>query len=213
MRVPDLPGSAEGGVNIVFFDLETGGLTDEHPNIQIAAIAVATGDDWRELETFERKLTFDIAKADPEALKLNHYDADVWWREGVAEPVALADFKNFLRDHADMEMISKRTGEPYYVAQLAGYNALTFDGPRLKKAFTRWSIFLPAHPRELCVLQQAAWWFVANPAAGKPASMKLGDVCAAFGFSIEGAHDALADIRATVKLARIIALRTMEVPA
>ena len=60
----------------VFFDLETGGVTPDHPDIQLAAIAVDS--DLNELDSFERKIQFKESDADPEALKLNHYDASIW---------------------------------------------------------------------------------------------------------------------------------------
>ncbi|MCA1625996.1 MAG: hypothetical protein LC778_19810 [Acidobacteria bacterium] len=65
---------------IVYFDFETAGLTDNHPNIQLAAIAVDS-DTFEELDSFEAKIQFDESKADPEALKINHYSRDVWERE------------------------------------------------------------------------------------------------------------------------------------
>ena len=59
----------------MFFDLETGGLDDRHPTIQIAAIATEA---FVEVASFEAKISFDPKCADPAALAMNHYDARVW---------------------------------------------------------------------------------------------------------------------------------------
>lgn len=195
----------------VYFDLETGGLTLDRPNIQIAAVAVDA--EWREVETFERKLLFDASSADPTALKMNSYNFEVWEKEAVQEHLALNDFSEFLKRHAPIEMRARATGKPYFVARLAGYNAVTFDGPRIKDRYQQLSMFLPAHPQVLCVLQRAQWWFIENPQVAKPPTMKLGDVCSAFGISAEGAHDAFVDVRMTVQLARRLATPTREAVA
>ena len=69
----------------VYFDLETGGVNDE-PTIQLAAVAI--GDDWSEIGSFEKRLKFDPAKCSPEALKVNRYDPELW--KDAVEPTAAA---------------------------------------------------------------------------------------------------------------------------
>lgn len=182
-------------MTLVYFDLETGGLTPDHPNIQLAAAAV--NDSGVIVAEFERKIQFDAGLADPEALKLNSFDAEVWARDGVPEGVAVNDFGAFLKRFAEVEMVSKRTGRPYNVARLAGYNAATFDGPRLHAMFQRSGAFLPAHPQVMCVLNLALWAFHGKTA--RPRSMKLGDVCSFFGVELD-AHDALHDVKGTIAL-------------
>ena len=91
----------------VYFDLETGGIDPIHPNIQLAAIAV--GSDWQELGTFERKIQFDESEADPQALAMNHYDAEVWKREAQPIGKVVSDFALFLNDYKVISMVSKRT--------------------------------------------------------------------------------------------------------
>jgi DNA polymerase III epsilon subunit-like protein len=181
-------------VNLVFFDMETAGLLERHPTIQIAAIAT---DDFEEVGSFEAKIKFDVSLADPEALKLNSYDPQVWDDEAIPEIAAVAKFYLFLQRHAETEMTSKRTGRPYKVTRVAGHNAATFDGPRLKSMFERNNQFLPAHPQVLDTLQLALW----KTKAGFK-SYKLADLCAHFGIETAGAHDALADVRMCAKLAR-----------
>ena len=52
----------------VFFDFESGGTEPEHPNIQLAAIAVRG---WKEVDAFERKIDFIESDCDPAAIALN----------------------------------------------------------------------------------------------------------------------------------------------
>ena len=182
---------------IVHFDLETGGLALEHPIIQIAAVAaMPNGQIVRE---FQRKIDFDRHEADPEALKINHFDEAVWQKEQKPLVQVLAEFAGFLKPYCFTEMISKRTGKGYMVARLAGYNCATFDMPRLSRAYKEFMIFLPAHPAPYDVMQLAMWHFLGY--ARKPASFKLADVCAYCGIPIDGAHDALVDVKACAALA------------
>lgn len=183
---------------LIVFDFETGGVAEHHPNIQLAAVAVDAG--WNEIECFQRKIQFDVTAAQPEALAINHYDAAVWEREAVPESQVVGEFGAFLNRHRSIEMTSKQTGKPYSVARVAGYNAATFDGPRLRQMFARHDAFLPAHPQVLCVMQRALWWL--DETGESIDSLKLGNVCKRFGIEFPDAHDALADCRATVALAR-----------
>lgn len=181
----------------VYFDLETGGLTDAHPDIQLAAIAI--NGEGVEVGSFEAKLKFDESAADPEALKLNHYDKALWDAEAIAPAEAIRRFVKFIDPHKCVEMISKRTGAPYNVARLAGYNALTFDLPRLKRLFG--TQFFPCSYHVRDVLQRTMWYFDEHEGGEKPENMKLSTVCAFFGIEVDGAHDALADVRMSAKLA------------
>jgi DNA polymerase III epsilon subunit-like protein len=182
----------------VFFDLETAGLTEKHPNIQIAAVAVDS--EWNELGTFERKIKFDMAKADSEALALNSYNADIWQSEAVDEYKACMDFADFLNPYRCLMMTSRRTGKPYTVALLVGHNAARFDGPRLQLMFKHHNMFLPADPRVRCTVQACLWYCDSKHI--QPKSFKLSDMCEHFGIPVVGAHDALADVRMTIALAR-----------
>lgn len=192
----------------IYFDLETGGLAEAAPIIQLAAVAVDETT-WTELDHFETKIQFDEAAAEPDALKLNHYEPKVWQEKAVPLRTALQGFAAFLEPHRSLEMVSKRTGRPYRVAKLVGHNAATFDGPRLKRAYQESAIFLPADPRVRCTVQAALWWFDSQGVA--LASYKLTDLCAFFSLPVsDDAHDALADVRMTVALAK--RLRSPEMP-
>lgn len=180
----------------VYFDFETSGLLPSNPNIQLAALAV--NEQWEELETYEAKIQFDIAKADPEALKMNHFNTETWKELAIPVPLVVSTFSAFLKRHASIEMVSKRTGAPYSVARLAGHNAATFDGPRLKDMYAR--DFLPAHPQVLDTLQLALWYFLG--AENKPDSLRLEKLCQWFEIELTNAHDALADVRGSVAIAK-----------
>jgi len=187
-------------MGLVFIDLETGGLDPaRHPITQIAAVAVDQS--LVELDAIERKVDFDMATADPEALKISSYSREVWDRESVPQPHAIDDLSRFLKRFADLKMTS-RAGNPYHVAQLAGYNAATFDGPFLQAFYRKHDTFMPAGFRVMDAMQRVLWHFHERPAIDPPADFKLGTVCQCFGVPLVDAHDALADCRATVELYR-----------
>lgn len=187
----------------VYFDFETGGVLDTQPSIQLAAIVIDDGD-GNELDSFERKIKFDPATCDPKALEINHYTEEAW--KGAKPPARVAaEFANFLHPHLCIEMMSKRTGAPYYVTKGAGYNAVKFDWPRLQALFG--SAFLPVSFHVRDVLQRAMWWFDENGDKPRPKDLKLGTVCEYFSITVEGAHDALVDVRLTAALARRLAQR------
>jgi DNA polymerase III epsilon subunit-like protein len=188
-------------VKTVYFDFETGGVLETQPSIQLAAIVIddATGE---ELANFERKIKFDPAACDPKALEINHYTEEAW-KDAKPAPRVAAEFSDFIRPHLCIEMMSKRTGAPYYVAKAAGYNALTFDWPRLKALFA--TQFLPVSYHVRDCLQRAMWWFDEHQEAARPKDLKLSTVCEYFGIAVDGAHDALVDVRLTAALARRLA--------
>lgn len=183
----------------IYFDTETGGVADDSPVIQLAAVAIDEST-WLEVGTFERKIHFDESKADPEALALNHYDRAVWQKEAVPEFRACQNFATFCGPWRSLTLISKRTGNPYQVAKLIGHNAAPFDAPRLKRMFERWNMFAPWDPRVRDTLQLALWYFDRVP--GKPANYKVSGLCEFFGLPVIDAHDALGDVRMTVQIAK-----------
>lgn len=190
-------------MRLVFVDLETGGLEPkQHPIIQIAAVAV--DEELAELAHFERKLDFDADTAEKEALDLGCYSREEWDRSSVTPYDAMCDLAAFLKRYPDVRMMSQRTGRPYFVAQLAGYNAATFDGPFLQTAYRAHDLFMPASYRVLCCLQRALWHFHERDDLTPPADFKLATVCKYFAVPLENAHDALADCRATVQLYRAL---------
>lgn len=183
----------------VFFDLETGGLLDEQPDIQLAAVAVLDHD-LTTVGEFQEKIQFDITKADPVALSMNHFDPVVWEREAIPEAEAVIRFADFISQFKCVHNISKRTGAPYLTAKLAGHNAATFDMPRLRRMFRRGNYtFLAADPRVYDTVQAAMWKLHVGPPY--PANYKLSTLAEFWNIDASGAHDALADVRLCVKLA------------
>lgn len=173
----------------VYFDTETGGVEPKHPTIQLAAIAV---EDGREVSAFEQNIAFDEADCDPAALAMNHYDRALWTETAVSSAVTAARFAKWLRPYQTVTLTSKRTGNPYTVARLAGYNALTFDLPRLKALFG--ASFFPCEYLVRDVLQRVVFYFDETGKA-RPENFKLSTVAAHFGIPTDGAHGALADAR------------------
>jgi DNA polymerase III epsilon subunit-like protein len=195
---------------IVFFDVETSGLDPKaHDVIQIASIAV--DESFEELANYHARVQFDAAKASPEALEVNHYTPEAW---ADAEParVVVDEFAQFLSAHATVSQVSKRTGRPYKVAQLAGHNVATFDVPFLREMFGRVGQFCPIRFIALDTLQLAAWWvhrFSVMRDRPAPENLKLETLADHFGIKRTGdAHDALSDVEVTVRLAH----QLLEVP-
>lgn len=185
------------GDSIVFFDTETGGLLPQHPTIQIAAVAVDSG--FVELESFERKVQFDINACESEALRINSYHPEKW-RGALPEPRALQEFGDFLGRYRCVELVS-RAGKAYSVARVAGHNVAGFDLERVAAAFKRYGLFFPIDFRTVLDTRYGAvWHFEIN--GGRPKDFKLTGLAEHFGISTDGAHDALSDVRMTIALAR-----------
>ena len=186
----------------VFVDIETGGLEPTRPIMQIAAIAVDSS--LRELETFEVKIRFRERDASPYSLRKRSYNRELWNRCGRKDPDAARMFAAFLRRHATVDLFSGEGGI-FQVAQLVAHNA-TFDGPFLLNWYEKLGLFLPAAYRSLCTVQRAVWLFHEHTQLTPPADYKLGTLCQYFGVPLrpEEAHEAMADVRATVDLYRAI---------
>jgi DNA polymerase III epsilon subunit-like protein len=191
----------------VYFDIETGGLNPKrHPIIQIAAIAVT--DRLEPIEAFEAKIRFDERDANRNSLRKNHYHPGVWAKEALEPREAVKSFGEFLRRHATITLLSS-SGKPYQVAQLAAHNA-AFDGAFLQSWYERLRTFLPARCQVLDSLQLAMWFFQLNTNEPPPADFKLATLCRHFGVDFHAAiaHDALADVSATVRLCQEIRRRS-----
>lgn len=188
------------GITTCWFDTETAGVEDDHATIQIAAVAER---DWHELEVYEAKIQFDVAKADAEALKVNHYDEATWAREAKAEALVVHELGAFFNRHREITKISKRTGRPYSVARLGGHNVASFDAPRLVAMFQRYGLFLAAACFEPLDTMHLARWHALRLAL-PPANLQLPTLCAHFGIANPDAHDALADVRSCIAIARAV---------
>ena len=188
---------------LIYFDLETAGLNPHrHPIIQVAAIAVT--DACEPVEAFEAKICFDEKKANKNSLRKNHYHPGTWSKEAQEPKIAAYAFAEFLRRHASVPMTSAK-GEEYFLAQLVAHNA-GFDGPFLQTWFEQLGIYLPARRQVLCTMQRAIWYFAENPAIVPPKDLKLATLCEHFDvpFHAASAHEALADVSASVALYRAL---------
>lgn len=183
---------------IVFFDTETGGLLSKHPTIQLAAVAVGT--DWRELETFESKIAFDAATADPEALAMNHYDAAAW-RGAPSERDVVLRFYDFLGRHRSISLTSKRTGNEYTVARVGGHNVVGFDLDRVAAMFRRHDQFFPVDFRSVLDTRYGSGWYF-EMQEKQPENFRLTGIAAFFGIDTTGAHEALTDVRLSIEVAK-----------
>lgn len=181
----------------VYFDLETGGIEMRHPVIQLAAIAV--DEVLNECGTFEQKISFDPALCDAEALAVNHYTAEAW-KDAAARSNIATIFSKWLKPFSSLARISPRTGAGYNLALLAGFNSVTFDGPRLKALYA--GQFFPCSYQIRDVLQRAFWYFDERQHA--PDDFKLTTLCKYFHIPTDGAHEALTDVRLTIALARAL---------
>ncbi len=184
---------------IVFTDIETGGLDFSRPIIQIAAVAINSN--FQERESIELKIEFDRRLADPASLPFSKFKPAVWKREAMPAKNAARQYAAFLRRHATFEMVS-REGRTYRLAQLAGHNAERFDGPFIHAWYRRHQVFCPTRYMTLCTKQKALWLFEEDRSLTPPADFKLGTLCEYFDVRLrkDEAHDALVDVRATVKL-------------
>lgn len=187
---------------LVVFDLETGGLDPErHPIIQFAGIAL--NHRWEEIDAMEVKIRFNPADCDPQALERNSYNPEIWAREAHPETQAISRITAFFDSHKTMRKVSKHYGNSYLVARLCGHNAANFDGKFLAAWYKRNNKFCPGACFEcLDTLQLARWFRLGVADADGPESLELGVVCRRLGIELIGAHDALADVRATAALAR-----------
>ncbi|TWT58974.1 DNA polymerase III PolC-type [Thalassoglobus neptunius] len=186
-------------MNVVVFDLETGGFNSRiHPITQLAAIAVEFSS-LRVLDQFEVKVQFREQDATRDALEKNSYDPAVWKREAVDEYQARQDFSGWLRDYCDVELISRR-GKPYFVAQMVGHNSDRFDLPFLQDWYKKADEFCPCYSASWDTCQLARWKFAMHDGSG-PKDYKLENLCDYFGIE-RGNHDAAGDAQATVELIR-----------
>ena len=194
-------------MKIVFYDIETSGLIPKkHDIIQIAAIAFSIeSGNWNELEEFEIKLEFDLEKADPEALKNNCYNKEVWEKEAMPQKRAIRVFSDFLRKHSDVKRAGKKSGKAFFCCRTAGHNIKNFDDPFVRAFFKRMDIFCPMDFMEAYdTIQLALWEFGLKMTGSVPKNYQLETLCNKLDIPLENAHDALSDIRANSELAKAI---------
>lgn len=194
-------------MNLVVFDLETTGVnTDRDEIIQIGAVAVQLNLDaprnYKMLSDFEIKLKpTEKGKVLLENMKSegfkNSYSDSVWEKEAVAPVVAMNRFSGWCRKYADILKISKNN-KYYSVVQGCGYNAAKFDHPFLLRVCRDFNIFIPMNMLCWDTLQLALFTFYARDI--KAVDYKLSTIAETLNVELKNAHDALADVYATLDI-------------
>jgi DNA polymerase III epsilon subunit-like protein len=91
------------------------------------------------------------------------------------------------------------------VARIGGHNIVGFDLERVAAAFRRYGLFFPVDFRTVLDTRYGAVWHFEINGGGRPKDFKdfkLTGLAEHFGIQTDGAHDALADVRMTIALAR-----------
>ncbi len=185
---------------LVFVDIEMAPVGRRRAILQIAAMAVSRS--LVELESFEAKIRLDESRIVPSMVPNRHFNVQQWREEGRSPKAVACDFARFLSRHASAT-VRGADGRQLIVAQLVAHNA-EFDGVFLREWFEGLGLFFPASYRIFCTLHRAMWYFHEDRSMLPPRDFKLGTLCCHFGvpFNRFEAHDALADVRATVELYR-----------
>ena len=186
----------------VFYDTETTGTNRDFDQI-LQFAAILTDDDLNEVERFEircRCLPWVVPA--PMALKVTSVSPD-----DLSDPALPSHYEMMSAIH------SKLTEWPRAV--YAGYNSIRFDEPLLQRA-----LWLNLHPPyhtvtsgnarlDILTLAQAAS-HLAEGALSYPAThtgrtgFRLDALAPLNGFAHENAHDALADVEATIHIAKLL---------
>jgi hypothetical protein len=185
---------------LVFVDIELAVVGRRRAILQIAAVAASQS--LLELDCFEAKIRLDESRFRPSQISNRHFNVSLWRNEGRSPKAVACDFAKFLSRHASAS-VAGADGRQLIVAQLVAHNA-EFDGVFLRKWFEDLGLFFPASYRIFCTLHRAMWYFQEDRSKLPPCDFKLGTLCRYFGvpFSPFEAHDALADVRATMELYR-----------
>lgn len=158
---------------------------------------------WEELEALEMKIQFRAADCDPGALAVNGYTEEAW-ANAERETVAMDKIDALMRKYADVQKISAK-GKPWSVARVAAHNA-PFDCDHIRAWFKKHGRFLVAGIYEpLDTLSLARWYSANHPTP--PKDHKLATLCEWLDVPLLQAHDAMADIRATVGIAKVLCER------
>ncbi|MFD1157933.1 exonuclease domain-containing protein [Roseovarius aestuarii] len=189
-------------MGFVFYDTETTGTDTTFDQI-LQFAAIRTDDDLNELDRFETRcrLLPHVIPA-PGALLATR-----------VTPAMLIDPR--LPTHYEMMLQIAEKLRAWSPAIFTGYNTLSFDEPLLRQAFyqTLQPVYLTNtngnQRADVLRLAQATAALAPNAMAvpisarGKP-TLRLDTLAPANGFAHENAHDALADVEATIYMARLI---------
>jgi len=189
-------------MHICFYDFETSGFSEEKNEvIQIAAVIFEIdGKSWKKLDTFERKLIFDVERADEVALAKNCYEPEVWESEAVLSAKAIVDFDVFIKSYKDVQRHGRK---PFKCLRVGGHNIDKFDERFMRAWYNKHDMFCAIDYQETYdTLALAKWYFrFLKPDLPKPENLQLSTLCEYFGIKLDNAHDAEADILANARLA------------
>jgi DNA polymerase III alpha subunit (gram-positive type) len=191
-------------VNIVWFDLETTGLSilrDEV--IQVAAVATGGPPAFKIREKIEVKI-----QPTPTGVgRLNRLIADgfetVWdaetWEKVWTRDKGFQRVANFFRRYADIQVISKK-GRPYKTCRVAGHNVSKFDVPMLFEHGKKLDIFMPINPICLDTFQLACSNKILFGVG--PDKLTIEGLCRYYNIPVGTLHDALEDVLMNIEIAR-----------
>lgn len=196
---------------IVWIDIETDKLDPVAAQpIQVACIATDRIT-LEEIESIELKVKFREYHADLDALERNHYSWATWSKEGLPQDDALETLTEFFAAHSTWSRISKRSGNGYTTCELGGHNIAMYDAIVLSSWYNRAKEFCPAAVWTTGPVDTMQWARAVEFARGErwDSGFSLRALCKRFKIKLENEHDALADIKATVELARVLKRMTV----
>jgi DNA polymerase III epsilon subunit-like protein len=195
----------------ICYDTETDSTRKDAQIIQLAAIAIQSGE---VLSTFNRKLKFDVNKADPDALKMNHYSAEAW-AEAIEQDRCAWEFAKWLNGYKCIEKTAA-SGRKFKVAKGMGFNSQDFDKPLIQELFKKANpkdpkgLFLPMDYKDLDVMHLSDWYLEFFHDGPLPENRKLTTLVEFFDLEVKDAHDALGDCYMTAALGRALLERMMQ---
>lgn len=191
---------------IVWLDIETDKLDPVAAQpIQVACIATDRIT-LEEIDSIELKVNFREYHANLEALKRNHYDFDVWSKEALLPEKALETLTDFFAAYSTWKRTSRRSGNGYVTCEVGGHNIAIYDAIILANWYKRLDEFCPAAVWVTGPIDTMQWARAVEFARGErwDSGFSLKALCERFGIKLENEHDAMADVKATVELARVL---------
>jgi exonuclease I len=191
---------------IVWLDIETDRLNPLTANpIQVACIATNRVT-LEELDHFEIKIHFNVQAADPSALERNCFDAEIWEKEAVNPSEAILLVSAFFKDYSTWTRISKRSDRQYTTCEIGGHNVAAYDAVVLSQWYKWLDAFCPAATWATGPVDTMHWARAIEFSRGErwESGFSLAALCERFNIVLEGEHNAMNDVAATVELARIL---------
>jgi DNA polymerase III alpha subunit (gram-positive type) len=171
---------------IYFVDTETTGL---NPNIHtVLEVCVVKHVDRKEVDRLSFKIipsSKDLAAADPQALKINFFDPEVWHREGISQSLACRKISEFV-------IGSKRSA-------IVAHN-VRFDIAMLKGLFARNNVEHRLPYR--CIDTHSVAYAAFEPLGLR--SFSLDSIRNFLGWDDTGAHTAEKDVADLIRLWNIL---------